>query len=763
MLIDSLMDNSNSSSSFDLDRRSVSSNSNHSSVTLGSFPNEASRSISQQHNNNSGNPATFSTMFSASNSTYDNQKGSSKGMQIIKTDKKLLNHSTSSSSLKNMKSSISTPSALSTPPKNKLPSRSISSSKPTSLTPANSSISIAINDYEMNHFNDLMGDDSEFWDDLGNSYDNNLITNESNKSQSISKTIDGGKIIGKRSNAHGAEHHIDKKRRRITENIINNIPNNLPATSTSNTNVDNVLNDNIKQNALITSELSLPRISTDISFNSSLYDPRNSASIDITTDNLLQSPTDKSVNHSYCDRNEESNTTKNAMHSQISEINSSGHNECTYVPKSINLDNKFKEQEPICIDDDDDNNLDSTNSKNTEIKSNKLPVISATDSTIKQYNDDGDNTEKNISTSDTELPTALALMTLTTSKSAKNYGLMTISKLLAEKDHQYSIGMKNNLEDCSSLPFASIPLDENENYILDVVYKCIRSGNIRNINERTDLNTNANCVKKEKENSIRNSIHENIDTTNSNDMPVKCLAKPIAINQFGMARGPGIAQLKHIVDSTKPSRQEIYQGLQNPQHSASLLGNASLIALRNNATYNSNGLIGISMLGQQTIISNKLMGTGNPIHTILSSGAGKAIFKKDLSSAIACVPNSNNPTTTGTIPAPINAVGSNLPGQYTIIRRPIMPQNIKLVPAQEDQNAFPVMPVVHRIRNRSLIPTVPQEYQDKTSKLLQNISKVFKIKLKNTIAHVYTHPTGKPNVTGKQLIGKKSMHKRSSR
>lgn len=804
MLIDTIID-SNSSSSFDLERRSLSSNSNHSSPLVASLSDLQTGTVSAL-----GSAPVSSISVAPSNVShlaYDAlsvpSKGSSKTSQFSKSEGKLASSTVVVSSSSARTNSGKSKSSLGSTAKSLSSTKTVKSQiDNTSLhTPTTTSISIAINDYsmQMNHLNDLINDehgdglDMGFWEDFENiPYEGDLMANSHQQSHndafnqlaSSSSLLSANKIPPKRSSAHSQqelEQLIERKRRRVNLNVISNIPSPTTPTASINANADGIATSIAKRSDAVAPEQAISRIAAEIEYSSAPFDSKGTAissgnglNNTITIENIMKHNRAKDLNTAGCDTNGELNAKKIAADKRNSVIQMSRKRLGRPQPREIKKDNKtVGVQEIICIDDDDDdddnNNLDTTTNKNGGTK-RTMPVIPSISSTNKLA-DHETNGEDYGSSSDEDLSHELAVMTLS---SKDSLGPAQVGKYLAESDCMPANTNTTNpppTTTTATLPY--VPLDEKEHYVLDMVYKCIRRrvrmiaaqhrrlANIKAQRAAARAATNGVGIDKEKENSVETSsvylmsddegvvvnsakspgtsVKSVLLTASQRNSKKIChsFPKPISVNHFAMARGRGICQFKYIIDSTKKTQQQIYHGLQSHQHNGGLVGipfgSASLIALRNNGRFNSNSVMGIGMslsMNQHGItnkgIASPHLGAAGAIGT---ANAGKGMAKKGSVSMNNTLGN-NNATPNSDNSGSGGQSGTTTHAAYTIIRRPV--QNMQMLASRTDQSAFPVMPVIHRVRTRSLLPTVPKNIQAQTGKLLKNISKGLQMKLRNS-------------------------------
>lgn len=361
----------------------------------------------------------------------------------------------------------------------------------------------------------------------------------------------------------------------------------------------------------------------------------------------------------------------------------------------------------------------------------------------------------------------------------------------------------------------SVPIGENENFLLDMVYKCLRGKGVRLINSNYANSNNTNRSSssdsnhriREKENSIENHWSDDeiptvpVSAANSTILPSgqrfsssKCAYVPraIAANHFNMARGRGIPHVKHSVDSTKKIQQQIFHRIQTQQHNGTF-ANANMIALRNNGSimrFNSANLIGCSNIGS---ITNAINTGANSINAVKTTVANVVATTSPITNAttMANATNSNStanaanasasaaaavavaapPTTTNasvtlnttpnatavsnaatkvtTFKKPVhfvNTIATTTNGpivllnptgnagtvtsasgnpRYAIFRRPVN-QSIQLIarPTIDPTNSYSVMPVIHRVRTRTLKPNLPKLLE--TDRLYESLKSIIR-------------------------------------
>lgn len=240
----------------------------------------------------------------------------------------------------------------------------------------------------------------------------------------------------------------------------------------------------------------------------------------------------------------------------------------------------------------------------------------------------------------------------------------------------------------------SVPLGENENFLLDMVYKCLRGKGVRVINSNYANNNNisnsnsgtaasnktsssssdSNRIR-EKENAIENHWSDDEILTepvkavaNNPILPTvprfassKCAYVPraIASNHFNMARGRGTCHVKHTVDYTKKIQQQIFHRIQTQQHNGTFT-NANMITLRNNGLLRLNSAnLNISNIGTITTASINT-GTNSSVNTIKTTVAATTVGTAAGAAAAAASPASaaTSATTAMTVSAPGAVAGT---------------------------------------------------------------------------------------------------------
>lgn len=380
-----------------------------------------------------------------------------------------------------------------------------------------------------------------------------------------------------------------------------------------------------------------------------------------------------------------------------------------------------------------------------------------------------------------------------------------VFQILSEADHQsltqalaaqVSVSISqhpndaNETNDASKQPsgqsITSVPIGENESFLLDMVYKCLRGKGVRMINSNysssNSSNTNRSSANdssrnREKENAIDNHWSDDeiptipVNATNNLALPAtqrfsssKCAYVPraIASNQFNMGRGRGTCHVKHQVDITKKVQQQIFQRIQTQQQNGTFANN--MIALRNNgsvmrlnASLTPSAVAitnAINALANNTYTSNAVKTTVTNITTANTNSSSvnnatniNATANMGVGVSPSASPNTANPkltafkkpvhfvnsiatTTNGPIvllnPTGAGAMSSAVGNQrVTILRRP-MNQSIQLIarPAIDPTNSYAVMPVIHRVRTRTLKPNLPKILE--TDRLLESLKSIIR-------------------------------------
>lgn len=797
--LDSIGD-SNSSSSFDMERRSFSSNSNQS--TLGNYVTEHNVfSASSQQNGSHGLPSALSSLSyvssgsgSASNFTYPDI--SKKSSNIIPFTPSPDDRANNLSQISDTNNSNSNSASIMQPNVN------------LSNTSLNTSTGLPnLGDYsvQMNQLNDLINDDNgdgldmSFWENFDNfSYESDLLSTNNNglpqtqqqshhhshhhhqqqqlqqqQIQSISKSS------SKRSNS--SHEGSDRKRKRVNEpKDISNYGKKDPSKD-----IENV-----------------SKLANEISFSSNIgNDIGNNSILEINTNNV----TNKKLAFDPA-----------RAENLYSNLSSHGYN--NNAQASIKSFTNSSINDVICIDDDDDddtnNNVDATVNRNAN-KDNGLMQTPTTPTKELAHSSDEMSTKhlNGIAAS------PLAVMTLSNDPIVNSTDLINVTKILSEGDHHLSTSaavvttpsahQQQQQQQPTQQPnesaksqanqnhLSSVPIDENENFLLDMVYKCLRGKGVRMINSNyassSSHNTNRSSSNdssrsREKENSIDNHLSDdemstaNVTVNSSNSLLLPAaqrysssrsayVPRPIETNRFNMARGHGVCHIKHSVDSTKKIQQQIFHRLQTQQHNGTTFANvgASMIALRNNGSImrlNSANLIGSSLSSITNAINNSANGP-NTIKTNSSTSSSNASSNSNSnsSSTTNAAPVSTSTTTTNTQSGKIaakksvhivNSIANSGNGPtgivflnssgtgttsstsgnqtYAIFRRPPN-QSIQLIAARspiDPNNSYSLMPVIHRVRTRTLKPTLPQTLQ--SDHLIQQLKTIRPKKLKRTLS-----------------------------
>lgn len=436
----------------------------------------------------------------------------------------------------------------------------------------------------------------------------------------------------------------------------------------------------------------------------------------------------------------------------------------------------------------------------------------------KQDIDDGDDDESCIPLT-AEAPQPLQTMILSSSDDiVQSTDLKTITKILSENDHRTPA--QTTAGDSKTQTITAVPIDENENYLLDIVYKCLRGKNDKTNNSNctnggvtntgATLNGNSGStstsgsvtsshrnagtgsrissaigVDKEKENALleQQSDDECVTTypttstslagtvcgasgSSSNSLLIPAaqrystkihhagLPRPIVMNRFGMARGRGISQFKHAIDSTKKTQQQIFHRLQSQQPNGTTysgpFSSAGMIALRNNGSlmrFNSTNLIG-SSIGNN--LSSAVINNGIAIGTAKCAGSTTASEPNAMPKGAARKATSTVTSGSGSGAILLNAdassstastgaSSSNAPmvanqTHYAILRRQptVKYQSMQILSTRaaiSEPTNFSVMPVIHRVRARKMTPNVPKNLQAQTDLLLQSLPKSLQAKM----------------------------------
>ncbi|XP_055317396.1 probable cyclin-dependent serine/threonine-protein kinase DDB_G0292550 isoform X2 [Sitodiplosis mosellana] len=754
-LLESIGD-SNSSSSFDMERRSFSSNSNQS--TIGNYNSDHSTafstSSSQQLNGTHSLPSVLSSITSAVSSsggvstpnfTYSDVNTHRKISNAIPFTPSPDDRSNNASQIGDLyNSSLSAMQSSTTSTSN--------NNHGLNQTGLNASASLAnLGDYSM-QMNELINDDNgdgldmTFWENFDNfNYEADLVmNNNSNSSQPYPPTQN--KSSSKRSHESSASER-ERKRKRTNES-----------------------KDNSNQ----------------------------SKSSKDGTKGIAASPLSHDISQTLLKPN--SNLTQNKKTPSLSANANFGTNILIGAPRS----------DIICIDDDDDdatnNNIDATVNRNSDKENGTIYPVTPTkelgnDITIKHHTSRSrtDSERLNGTQSPPIAEKPLASMTLSNDPVVNSTDLVNVTKILSEADHQNAApnalapqpNDANDINDNSKHQanqniISPVPIGENESFLLDMVYKCLRGKGVRVINSNysnsSSSSSNGNNRSsssessriREKENSVENNWSDDevptvpVSAANNPILPSsqrfsssKCAYVPraIASNHFNMARGRGTCHVKHSVDCTKKIQQQIFHRIQTQQHNGTFANN--MIALRNNGSImrlNSANLIGCPSLGTITnaintgansvvnsvkstlanvttpnanVATNANINNTNNTNTTPNASspnasAAKVAFKKPMHfvNSIATTTNGPivllNPSSAGTM----SSAGGN--PRYAIFRRPINQQSIQLIarPTIDPTNSYSVMPVIHRVRTRTLKPNLPKLLE--TDRLLESLKSIIR-------------------------------------
>ncbi|XP_031622121.1 hybrid signal transduction histidine kinase A-like [Contarinia nasturtii] len=785
-LLESIGD-SNSSSSFDMERRSFSSNSNQS--TLGNYNSDHSTafSTSSQHLNGTHSlPSVLSSVSastaspSGSTTTAQNATASTVSASttpnftysdVITQHRKLSNaisftpspddRSNNGSQIGDLYTS-STLSAMQSATSNA--SNSHLTSTVGGLT-SSASLAASLGDYTM-QMNELINDDNgdgldmTFWENFDNfNYEADLLNN-SNSSQSYSQTQN--KSSTKRS--HDGS-NAERKRKRTN---------------------DSKTNSNHSKSAKDTTAT--------------------------TKGTSAASPLPNDVSQTLLKPNSSQN--KKAT-------NSFGSNILIGAPRS----------DIICIDDDEDDatnnnnvlrNSDATTNRNSDKENGTIYPVTPTkelnnDTSVKHHASRSHHRSDSERLNGTQSPPVaekpLTAMTLSNDPVVNLTDLVNVTKILSEADHRNvstqnaSVPVQpndaNDINDNSKHQanqnlISSVPIGENESFLLDMVYKCLRGKGVRMINSNysnSNSNSNSNNNRsssnessriREKENSIENHWSDDdiptvpVTAANNPILPSsprfsssKCANVPraIASNHFNMARGRGVVHVKHSVDSTKKIQQQIFHRIQTQQHNGTFTAN-NMIALRNNGSImvNRANIIGCPSFGTITnaINTGGVNNVNSPVKTTVASVvAAPNVTLNNTNSTTIVTNNVNTNTTTNTSTSPntvvgpaatataakvafkkpvhfVNSIATSTNGQivllpsgaatmttaagnqrYAILRRPNI-QNIQLIarPTIDPTNSYSVMPVIHRVRTRTLKPNLPKLLE--TDRLLESLKSIIR-------------------------------------
>lgn len=425
--------------------------------------------------------------------------------------------------------------------------------------------------------------------------------------------------------------------------------------------------------------------------------------------------------------------------------------------------------------------------------------------------DDGDEDDSFIQLT-AEAPQPLQTMILSSSDDiVRSTDLKTITKILSENDHRPTPTQTHEAAgDSKSQTINAVPIDENENYLLDIVYKCLRGKGDRTTNSNyangATVNGNSNStssvsissshrnagtgsrissaigVDKEKENALEQQSDDECVPTfptsatstsiaggtgggSSNSLLIPAaqrystkihhvgLPRPIDTNRFGMARGRGISQFKHAIDSTKKTQQQIFHRLQSQQPNGTTysgsFSSASMIALRNNGSlmrFNSTNLMSSGVGGN---VSSASANNGIALGTAKTANTATASDQNAMAKGATKKASSTNATGSGVVVVSADASSStassgaggasNAPmagnqTHYAILRRQptAKHQSMQILSTRAatcEPTNFSVMPVIHRVRARTMTPHVPKNVQAQTDALLQSLPKSLRAKM----------------------------------
>lgn len=298
----------------------------------------------------------------------------------------------------------------------------------------------------------------------------------------------------------------------------------------------------------------------------------------------------------------------------------------------------------------------------------------------------------------------------------------------------------------------TVPMDENENFLLDMMYKCLRGkrvqlsdsnhispySNYAQVHQQQHqhhqqhttvtnrgVNGNDSTHDREKENNAIEtpnfSDEENIKATNSLLLPLaqrsmalkRTMAKPIVTNQFAMARGYGVCHVRNAVSSTRAVQQNFFERMQAQQPNGSFSGtmmtirNGSLIRLNNNTNANLSGVNAtINQTKPNSPVSQSSTNPPNSINSTASPTTNNSIV---IVNSGATTPN------------------ATMSGQsYTIFRRPSSAQNIQLITRKTIDQTYAVMPVIHCVRTRTMRPNCTRTLPLQTDQLLASLKTIIR-------------------------------------
>lgn len=435
--------------------------------------------------------------------------------------------------------------------------------------------------------------------------------------------------------------------------------------------------------------------------------------------------------------------------------------------------------------------------------------------------DDGDDEDSFIQSMGDAPPPLQTMILSSSDEIVRSTDLKNITKILSENDHMLPPAHSAANGDSKSQTITAVPIDENENYLLDIVYKCLRGKGDRSANSTyanggsggavsagPTVNGNSSStscgsmgsahrivgtgsrisstigVDKEKENALEQQSDDECVTTfpvsstaaaasgasggSSNSLLIPAaqrystkihhvgLPRPIDTNRFGMARGRGISQFKHAIDSTKKTQQQIFHRLQSQQPNGTTysgsFSSASMIALRNNGSlmrFNSSNLLGSGMGGNaSSAAANNGIAIGaakgaNATTASEQNAMAKGAAKKASATATnaagsgVVLVSADAPSSTTSTGASAPMVGNQT--HYAILRRQPMTkhQSMHILSTRtttSESTNFSVMPVIHRVRARTMTPHVPKaidirSLQAQTDALFQSLPKSFRAKM----------------------------------
>lgn len=806
LALDSIAD-SNSSSSFDLERRSFSSNSNQSS-----YNNEHVYPPQPPSNQSMSGLTLLSSSALATAASAPSTATLSQSRKPLQPSFAIDDSAMNNTAIETMDSANSSASIV-----------QIQSSSNTNASLAAASNLNNLSDYsvQINQLNDLIDDDNgdcldmSFWESFDNNftYENDLLATNSTQAQpqqqpqqqSYDLKAGAKRSINQTYEALPQDASIDRKRKRgnVSPAIKSNVRERLKKSPNS-------------------QERAISMIAAEIANSSASFDAKSALAATIPNGSIFRDQIvparggNSAPPRSDDKRDATSLKKKNVVNVKRNESIITPHEKklsSSTSPDTGRLSGHADEVHVIHPSHSDDLRTSPVISSRLNVKAQE-----AMTSLKRLDTDDGDEEDSYIQLT-AEAPQPLQTMILSSGEDiVRSTDLKTITKILSENDHRLVPAHSHETpSDSKSQTINAVPIDENENYLLDIVYKCLRDKSERMINSNYangggPVGTNGSAVNgnssstssgsvasshrnigtgsrisstigvdKEKENaseqqsddecvpSFPSSSTSAITATgasggNSNSLLIPAsqrystkihhvgLPRPIDTNRFGMARGRGISQFKHAIDSTKKTQQQIFHRLQSQQPNGTTysgsFSSASMIALRNNGSlmrFNSTNLISTGVGGNASSASANngiAIGTTKTANATSSSEQNaKTLAKKSSSTATntsgngvvlatADPPSSATPSGSGSSNTPITGTQTH----YAILRRqPAAKQQsmhiLSTRPAPCEPTNFSVMPVIHRVRARTMTPHVPKNVQAQTDALLQSLPKSLRAKM----------------------------------